>query len=32
LISKIGNGEYDPDLLNDNERDQIEERLKNQDL
>ena len=32
LIAKIGNGEYDPELLNDNERDQIEERLKNQDI
>ena len=32
LIAKIGNGEYDPELLNDSERDQIEERLKNQDL
>ena len=32
LITKIGSGEYDPELLNDNERDQIEQRLKNQDI
>ena len=33
LIEKLGNGEYDPDLLNDNEREQIEDRLsgKNQE-
>lgn len=29
LIAKIGTGEYDPDLLNDNERQQIEQRLRN---
>jgi len=32
LIAKIGNGEYDPELLNDSERDQIEDRLRNQDI
>ena len=32
LITKIGSGEYDPELLNDNERDQIEDRLKRQDI
>lgn len=32
LIQKIGSGEYDPELLNDNERDQIEQNLKNQDM
>jgi len=32
LIQKIGSGEYDPELLNDSERDQIEERLRNQDI
>jgi len=32
LIEKIGKGEYDPDLLNDTERDQIEAKLKNDDL
>lgn len=32
LINKIGNGEYDPELLNDSERDQIEERLRDQDI
>ena len=31
LIQKIGSGEYDPELLNDSERDQIEKRLKTQD-
>lgn len=29
LIAKIGSGEYDPDLLNDNEKQQIEARLRN---
>ena len=29
LIAKIGSGEYDPDLLNDNEKQQIEQRLRN---
>jgi len=29
LIAKIDSGEYDPDLLSDAERDQIEHRLKN---
>jgi hypothetical protein len=28
LINKISSGEYDPDLLNDAERDQIEQRLR----
>ena len=28
LIAKIGSGEYDPDLLNSNEREQIEGRLR----
>jgi hypothetical protein len=28
LIAKIGSGEYDPDLLNDNEKQQIEARLR----
>jgi hypothetical protein len=28
LINKIGSGEYDPDLLSDAERDQVEQRLK----
>ena len=28
LISKISSGEYDPELLNDSERSQIEEKLK----
>ena len=28
LIAKIGSGEYDPDLLNDNEKQQIEQRLR----
>jgi hypothetical protein len=28
LIAKISSGEYDPDLLNDNERQQIEQRLR----
>jgi len=32
LIAKIGSGEYDPELLNDNEREQITLRLKNQDI
>ena len=32
LIQKIGAGEYDPELLNNNERDQIEQRLKNQNI
>ena len=32
LIQKVGSGEYDPDLLNDNERDQIEQRLRNDDI
>ena len=32
LIAKIGSGEYDPELLNDSEREQITERLKNQDI
>lgn len=29
LIAKIGSGEYDPDLLNNSEREQIEQRLRN---
>jgi hypothetical protein len=29
LISKIGSGEYDPDMLSDAERDRIEAKLKN---
>ena len=29
LIAKIGSGEYDPDLLNDSEKQQIEQRLRN---
>jgi hypothetical protein len=29
LIAKIDSGEYDPELLSDAERDQIEHRLKN---
>jgi hypothetical protein len=29
LITKIGSGEYDADLLNENERQQIENRLRN---
>ena len=29
LIAKISSGEYDPELLNDNERQQIEDRLRN---
>jgi hypothetical protein len=29
LIAKISSGEYDPELLNDNEREQIEQRLRN---
>jgi hypothetical protein len=29
LIAKIGSGEYDPDLLSDAEREQIENKLKN---
>ena len=28
LIDKLGSGEYDPELLSDSERDQIEQRLK----
>jgi len=32
LIQKIGSGEYDPELLNDSERDQIEQHLKDQDI
>ena len=32
LIEKLGSGEYDPDLLNDAERAQIEQQLKNQEL
>ena len=32
LIEKLGSGEYDPDLLNDAERAQIEVQLKNQEL
>lgn len=32
LIEKLGSGEYDPDLLNDAERAQIEQQLKSQDL
>lgn len=28
LITKIGSGEYDPDLLNENEKQQIEQRLR----
>jgi len=28
LIAKISSGEYDPELLNDNEREQIEQRLR----
>jgi hypothetical protein len=28
LITKIGSGEYDPDLLSDAERDRIEAKLK----
>ena len=31
LIEKLGSGEYDPEMLNDNERDQIETRLKDED-
>ena len=31
LIDKLGSGEYDPEMLNDNERDQIESRLKDED-
>ena len=31
LIAKIGTGEYDPDLLNPSERDQIESRLRGND-
>ena len=31
LIEKLGSGEYDPEMLNDMERDQIEERLKKED-
>jgi hypothetical protein len=29
LISRIGSGEYDPDLLSDTEREAIAQRLKN---
>jgi len=32
LIEKLGSGEYDPELLNDGERAQIEQQLKSQDL
>ena len=32
LIAKLGSGEYDPELLNDAERSQIELQLKSQDL
>ena len=32
LIEKLGSGEYDPELLNDAERSQIEQQLKSQDL
>jgi len=32
LIDKLGSGEYDPDLLTDAERLQIESQLKSQDL
>jgi hypothetical protein len=32
LIAKLGSGEYDPELLNDAERSQIELQLKNQEL
>ena len=32
LITKLGSGEYDPELLNDAERSQIELQLKSQDL
>ena len=32
LIEKLGSGEYDPELLNDAERSQIELQLKSQDL
>ena len=32
LIAKIGSGEYDPDLLNTGEREQIEQRLRNNNL
>ena len=32
LIDKLGSGEYDPELLNDAERAQIEQQLKSQDL
>jgi hypothetical protein len=32
LIAKIGSGEYDPDLLNSSEREQIEQRLRNNNL
>ena len=32
LIAKIGSGEYDPDLLNPGEREQIEQRLRNNNL
>jgi hypothetical protein len=28
LIAKIGSGEYDPEMLNDAERNRIEERLR----
>jgi len=31
LIEKLGSGEYDPEMLNENERDQIEARLKDED-
>ena len=31
LIEKLGSGEYDPEMLNDMERDQIEARLKDED-
>jgi hypothetical protein len=32
LIEKLGSGEYDPELLNDAERSQLEQQLRNQDL
>lgn len=32
LIDKLGSGEYDPELLNDAERSQLEQKLRNQEL
>ena len=32
LIEKLGSGEYDPELLNDAERSQLEQQLRNQEL